>query len=181
MDNIQTQLKLDFKKINTWIKKMKSLNDYQVRLGVFGGNKTKKGDEDNKDVSLPLIAAVHEFGSKDMNIPERSFLRMPLQGHKDRITENVANNIVGKMEKNDFRGVYNDIGNAAKNVVHKAFATQGDGRWPQRAPISDEGGWMRNPKSGKPFKILKGKPHPLLHDTGMLENSIRFKVIGGSK
>jgi phage gpG-like protein len=171
------QLKLDLKKIDAWINKITSLNNYQVRLGVFGGSRTK----DKKDMSLPLLAGVHEFGSKKMNIPERSFLRVPLKSHKQEITESVAIHIMSRLNEDNAQGVYQDIGNAALNVVHNAFATEGDGKWQKRAPISDEGGWMKNPVSGKPFKIEKGKPHPLLHDTGILENSIRYEVTGGDK
>ncbi|GBR73938.1 prophage protein [Candidatus Termititenax aidoneus] len=142
------------KKVKKWVEKITALNQHQVRLGVFGGNA-----EDG--TSLPMIGAVHEFGSKKRSVPERSFLGTPLKSHKQEITESVAINVLNRLEKDDVEGVYDDIGNAALNVVHNAFATEGDGAWPKRKKKSDG--------------------HPLLHDTGVLENSIRYEVTGGQK
>lgn len=148
---------------------------YKVRVGVLGSKATEShGDK----ITNAFIAHIHEYGSISMNIPKRSFLRVPLEL---KIWDWVKANKDGyyeMMKINKLRKWYAKLGLAAEAIVKEAFSTKGYGTWKDNAPITISGGWMRNPVSGKLFKVKgKGGDGLPLNDTAQLKNSISNKVL----
>lgn len=58
----------------------------QRNSGVYVGVPQGAGQYED-GTPIAVIAAVHEFGSADGHIPERSFLRAPLRGGQDRFKQ----------------------------------------------------------------------------------------------
>lgn len=155
----------------------------RVQVGVLGGKDARSGDESAGYVpGNAEIGLVHEFGvtagaspfkmpgvskqpvkSPGMNLPERSFLRMPL------ITKlPVAIVAQGKaawrkaiVEKGVVFALKN-LGVLAEGVVQDAFATGGFGTWPRLSK----------------FTIKKKGSAAILIDTAQLRQSVTSRVVG---
>lgn len=106
-------------------------------------------------------AVVHEFGSANGRIPERSFLRMPFKVKSDDLGAGVLK---------EFQAVFDDkrtvdvalgrIGLRAVNVVKDAFRTGGFGKWKKLAQSTiDEKGFS-----------------DILENTRVMRNSITWVV-----
>lgn len=67
----------DTNRIPNSLRGLSSLNGKKIDVGVFG------------DEEMAMIAAVHEFGSPKMNIPERSYLRSGYDEHIDETTKQI--------------------------------------------------------------------------------------------
>ena len=66
------------------------------------------------------------------------------------------------------------LGGAYELAMKEIFTK---GSFEGNAQITIEGGWMRNHVSGKPFYVEgKKSSHPLEGKTGLLRQSIKFKV-----
>lgn len=67
--------------------KLRSLRERMQRNnGVYVGVPQGAGSYED-GTPIAVIAAVHEFGSADGQIPERSFLRVPLRSGQDRFKQ----------------------------------------------------------------------------------------------
>lgn len=109
---------------------------------------------------LAVIGAVHEFGSADGHIPERSFLRVPLRAAQDEIAA---------IFKNQLHLVV-DSSLTARQLMEQVGA--------RGAAISQEaisGGIAPGNKASTVAR--KGSSTPLV-DTGRLRQSITYKVEG---
>lgn len=109
-------------------------------------------------ITLPELAAVHEYGSHDGHIPERSFIRSAMAEHEkelEKLTKKVANAVSdGRMEKKRAIGI----------LAQKAVD------W-IRGKI-DEG----VPPPNRPSTVAaKGSDHTLI-DTGQLRNSLTWSL-----
>lgn len=146
----------------------------RVRVGVLG-NKADRFDEDwNKSkLNNPTLGLIHEFGIVAMgpapegkniprtSLPARSFLRMPLTNYLpkeiDKIGRAVWRAIILK------KGVLvalGDLGQIARNVVDRAFATGGFGYWAPNSPRTIK---------------RKGSSKPLI-DSAQLRKSVSWRV-----
>ena len=97
----------------------------QALLGIFQGKDAR--DDKNSNVA---IGAKHEFGSFSENIPQRSWLRMPVKVKAKDIAGNVA--IAIKNNLTNPKGadiVAKSIGAASLGVIQEAFDTKGFGQW----------------------------------------------------
>lgn len=107
---------------------------------------------------IAVIAAVHEFGSADGHIPERSFLRAPLRGGQDRFKQifqaGLPQVVSGEMTM--FQ-LLSQVGAAGVGTAQEAIA---EGIDPANAPSTVE---------------QKGSSTPLV-DTGRLRQSITHVV-----
>lgn len=127
-------------------------NPATLKIGVLGGGRNA------------TVGAVHEFGAPGRNIPQRSFLRVPLS---ENLNKELANSqLMGVDELNQVIKTgsmvpwLKKIGVAAEAVVDDAFETSGNGAWPPwRNPHYHNGGGM------------------LLVDTGQLREAITSQVI----
>lgn len=146
------------------IAKLLSTNQLpKVKVGVLASTAQRAQDVQNN----AQIGFTNEFGKLTgyPKIPERSFIRMPLNLHfNNRLKQKKS--LAGKeFEKALKSGKIEDfarkVGLVAEEVIQEAFETRGWGKWPKNAPLTVE---------------LKGSDAPLI-DTGQLRRAITSKVI----
>lgn len=103
---------------------------YYVDIGVLGEGGSAEGG-----ITLAGLGAVHEFGTdkagrnRDTQIPERSFLRMPLETGQEEIEKEIDPHIQKLIEDGDIKGIFELIGIAGEARVQEAFETGGFGLW----------------------------------------------------
>lgn len=109
--------------------------------------------------SVFLVGAVHEFGSEDGRIPERSFLRGTMRA-KQRELDAIAETVAKKVTRSGgtFEQGLNMLGSVLAAAIQEAIA---DGIPPPNAPSTI---------------ARKGSSKPLI-DTGHLRQSITWKVV----
>jgi phage gpG-like protein len=102
-----------------------------VDIGILGeSNQTTEGG-----LTLAGLGAVHEFGTDRAGrgnktvIPERSFIRMPLEIGADDIEKYVGKNYQKNIETGNIKGIFKDIGIAGEAKIQEAFETGGFGEW----------------------------------------------------
>lgn len=164
---------IDAKKVTEMIKKLRDeLNSgYQgAKAGYLRGDKGKIPDPENPDLpDISEIAKWNEFGT--YNIPPRPFVRTAQQTaikKCERTTQLLL------QEGTDMQTVCKRIAQLLSAEM-KSNITRGN--WTPNAPITVNGGWMRNKKSGKLFYVKgKGSSRPLVN-TGNLVQSIHTAVI----
>jgi hypothetical protein len=139
-----TDTDLGLKKI---LSEMKSFRNSAVKVGVLEGATESDG------TPMALIAAVHEYGSKKRNIPQRSFVRGWVDDSKSQI-----NSTVEKLMARVSGGTL---------TAQKALKTLG---------VFGVGGIKAKIKRG-PFTPLSRRKGTPLIDTGQLRNSINYEVI----
>ena len=132
-------------------------NQKQALLGIFQSEDARDDKESNV-----AIAAKHEFGSFSENIPQRSWLRMPVKVKANDIAGNAA--IAIKNNLTNPKGtdiVAKSIGAAGLGVIQEAFDTKGFGQWKPNAPAT---------------VIAKGGKNTPLIDKAELRQAITFSV-----
>jgi len=119
----------DFSKLEKLVENLGK--KYYTDVGILGeGGYTEDGG-----ITLAGIGAVHEFGTdkagrnRNTKIPERSFLRMPLETGQDSIEKEVAPKLQKLLESGDIKGIFELIGIAGEARVQEAFETGGFGLW----------------------------------------------------
>lgn len=133
---IKATSKVDIENLEVFNENMEGLNKNHAEIGIWGGKTEEGGD-------LVVMASAHEFGSKKNNIPERSFLRYPIEHHKKKIIKTftvLADR--NKYVKNGWEVVYNGVRATAEDAVMEAFDTGGWGTWAKLkdATIKAKGG-----------------------------------------
>lgn len=138
------------------VRRIEGIADKHAKVGVVG----QAADDDHDGLTNAEIAAVHEFGTEDGHIPERSFLRATFRDQRDKLVAMQVKAckaiLAGKM---DARRALELIGAWGAGAV-KMFITRGANLAPL-APITIK---------------RKGSTRPLV-DTGQLVNSITFVVV----
>lgn len=134
-----------------------------VNVGILGdGSRGAGGKVANNNAS---IGAVHEFGS--VNVPQRSFLRIPLIDHLDKRLKKEGvlskKSIAEAVKNGSVQMVMAQIGVVAEGIVLEAFDTNGFGKW---APL-------------RPSTLSSKKNQQTLVETGQLRNSITHEVVDG--
>lgn len=98
------------------------------RIGVLGGNNARQKD---KAATNATIGAAHEFGTE--NMPQRSFLRVPLT---DNLNKRIESS--GLLDADVMKEVIKvgsvipwlkKIMGIAEGIVAEAFASNGFGKW----------------------------------------------------
>lgn len=148
-----------------------NLRKLQADLAVFEKSKVQVGifsDHDARADSKPTalgnaeIGTIQEFGSIKRNIPERSFLRVPLMDYlPDAIKATGATPWRASILKEGAVATLNRLGWVARNVVQDAFASGGFGMWAANHPRT-----IRE----------KGSSQPLIA-TAKMRQSISHRVI----
>jgi len=146
----------------------KQLKDVKIKVGL------PKGTPANKDgVSLIEIGAVQEFGSPAKNIPERSFIRIPLDNAKADyfkfIKKQGINILNGKQSTAD---ATEKLGVWGQTVIKKSFTNN---NWAPNSEVTINGGWINS--GGKAVYVKgKGSSRPLI-DSGQLRQAITWEVV----
>lgn len=92
--------------------------------------------DDGESIDIATLAAVHEFGSDKMSIPERSFLRKTYANYSKEFEQFVAKNkdkIAQEIIKHGVDYVLGKFGAWWVNKVEKTFEAQGPG-WAALSP-----------------------------------------------
>lgn len=151
-----------------------------AKVGILE-NAPKPEDEDGAALPFTMasLGAIHEFGSKDGTIPERSFIRAGIDANESELREvarKVARGIYeGRFDVEKGLGILGTKGAAA---IRK-FVTKGDQVPPPNAPSTvrqkvKKGAWRgRGPVDAA--KLVR-----TLVDTGRMIGSVTYAVeIGG--
>lgn len=146
-------VKGDFSKLENLLKGLKT--KMSVRVGVFQEATAPDGEK------VASYGADNEFGVPERRIPERSFIRMPIETKAGKIAADVEKRKRDRIEQGNIRGIFEDIGLAAEAVIQEAFDTRGFGTWKENAEMTIE---------------KKGSDAPLI-DEGLLRRSITSKVV----
>lgn len=111
----------------------------------------------------------HKYG----RIPARDFVRVLKEKHWRPLNRAVATKVIDIQNTSPDVDM-NFIGVVAKGQLQRAMKDSNE--YVPNAPFTINGGWMANPKNGKPFYSEgKGSERPLL-DTGTLINSVDFEI-----
>lgn len=177
----------DFKQLEKLIKELDS--DYYVDIGILGKQTaTEDGitlagigavQEFGKIINHPggtpykivgkgksvfvkkgSADAIGVTGPHQISIPERSFIRMPLEKKAKDIQKDAENIMQDSMEKQDIKQIFTTIGISGEAAIKEAFATRGFGSWAPNAEST-----VRQKDSDSP-----------LIDEGALRNGITSKV-----
>lgn len=146
-------VKGDFSKLENLLKGLKT--KMSVRVGVFQEATAPDGEK------VASYGADNEFGVPERRIPERSFIRMPIETKAGKIAADVEKRKRDRIEQGNIRGIFEDIGLAAEAVIQEAFDTRGFGTWKENAEMTIE---------------KKGSDAPLI-DEGLLRRSITSRVV----
>jgi hypothetical protein len=146
-------VKGDFSKLENLLKGLKT--KMSVRVGVFQEATAPDGEK------VASYGADNEFGVPERRIPERSFIRMPIETKAGKIAADVGKRKRDRIEQGNIRGIFEDVGLAAEAVIQEAFDTRGFGTWKENAEMTIE---------------KKGSDAPLI-DEGLLRRSITSKVV----
>lgn len=150
-----SKVKVDDKAWKQLARHLKSIKreGASIRVGVLSSATREDGAD------MVVIAAVHEFGSPSIGVPERSFIRSGIREERDslvKLLNVVARSIVGeKMTVDEGLG---RLGLWAQTVVRKKIIS----------------GTITPPLAASTI-ARKGSDKPLI-DTGQLVNSITWEI-----
>ena len=136
-----------------------------VKVGILqSSGKIGRSDEKSK-INNAELGAVHEFGTQ--NIPERSFLRMPLEDDFDaELEKSAADKDFCELMVKDPNAFLNRLGQKALKVVQNAFNNGG----------SSQTKWTAlNPKYAKTKNV-----NMILVETSQLRDSVSYEVVEGN-
>lgn len=131
---------------------------YVTRVGILGEKASEIHNETDK--TNAEIGAIHELGLV-AHIPERSFLRMPLETKLGQWIENNLDIYEKCLKKGSMKQWFEAVGFAAEKIIDDAFATGGFGSWARLSPVT---------------VAMKGGRLQILVDTGQLRSSITSAV-----
>lgn len=151
-----------------------SLAQYQGRIGVLSreqhANSAKSYSEDG--LTNAELAAVHEFGSLEGNIPPRSFFRLTeiVKGKAMAdFVKSQEHNILKRILNGQAKLVIEKLSIKWEAFIHECFETEGFGTWQKLSDITLK---MREKK--RKDKTQGGVQ--ILQDTGAMERSIISEV-----
>lgn len=149
----------------------------KVALVGVPNNAERPLDENDKpaEISMAELAFIMEKGSEVNKIPPRPFMKR---------TRERAENKIAKFARSLYSAILHGKAGANKSLkrLGEAYELEMKATFTQEtfapnAPITINGGWMRNKVSGKAFKVEgKKSTRPLIHD-GRLRQSIINKVV----
>jgi hypothetical protein len=146
--------------LNSFVKALDESGKFNIKVGVLGNkvNRKSEGPLTNAEIGFK-----HEFGSYSERIPQRSFLRMPLQDKaNDALDMLVKEGLLGMLAQGQLKLILKLLGVACENVIGQAFETAGFGNWKPLTKFTIERKRQHNPQ-------------PLI-DTRQLQRSITSRV-----
>lgn len=129
----------------------------------------------DSDIGLAAIGYILEKGSTVNHLKPRPWMQQTRQRNEKRmiglskkLLKAISNGSTTAMD------AIKKLGGAYELAMKEIFTK---GSFERNAQITIDGGWMRNHVSGKPFYVEgKKSSHPLEGKTGLLRQSIKFKV-----
>ncbi len=165
------------KGFKAFIKSMRDLTEApHVKVGLLGDSSNARDDGQLTNVE---IGGVHEFGTEDGKIPERSFMRSTLDAQKNKI-ENTIKRLVQQMlidpKAMPAERILGLVG-AKLAADIKNHVTQGD---PIPPPNTPEVFMRKLLKGAKGFNKTGVAPRTLV-DTGQMIGAITWAVSKGGE
>lgn len=163
---------VDLDKLKTLYESLKTKPSIEV--GVFS-NKTGRKD----DMTNAKLAAIHEMGAPEYNLPARSTLKVPISDHATEIMATARGKAEEMIKAGGPMRLWKQIGIAAEKIVLQAFQTGGFGKW---APLKYGTLMAKLKGSLKKRKITRGLIYAgqvgegILIDTGELRRSYSSRV-----
>lgn len=140
------------------LKTMRKLDDTFVDAGIFEG----EGGSSDSSITVAQLGTIHEFGTSDGRIPERSWMRS---------TDSENRNKYSKMMDAVFDRVLRGKGQIASRLTAVGERIASD----LRRKITS----LRTPPNAASTIAQKGSSNPLI-DTGHMRQSVRSRInIGG--
>lgn len=137
------------------MKKFNDMNEYTVAVGLF----PESGYEPGTEITTAQVGAVHEFGSKDGTIPQRSFIRGTVSEMASQITEMQGEHLTYVLAGTiTYQNALKRIGMTVKQRIQSRIR---EGISPANKPAT--------------IAAKRGKTTPLIN-TGHMLNSITYKV-----
>lgn len=176
MADLQIKLPKNVRSFNVFLAKVKKkYAGMGVEVGVVKNSRgvvkrgSKKGQP--KKITVAEEAFYNCMGVPEMNIPARDYQTKTVKENKAKWSKYAKK----ALKTHSTLQVVKVLGNSAKDDTKAVIANFGE---PANAPITVNGGWMRNRISGKMFYVEgKGKNQPLV-DNGDLLKSIAYQVVG---
>ena len=153
MANPEEYLKL----LSKYTKELEKLAGSEVVVGIPATKNKQYNGEDGQNITLAELGAIHEYGVPENGIPQRSFLRVPLQTNLDVLYKSLDKNL--KFSKTNTNQALGKLGAKGVSIVLEAFKSSGNGTWSPLKPSTRKG--------------TGAKP---LIDTGQLRQSMTFKI-----
>ena len=149
-------LSKNIKLLRSYEKNIKGALASYVEVGIIGDK--VQGNLYN-GTPIVEIAAQHEFGSNEHNVPQRSFIRHSVNVKSNELKSFINKKLdVKKSLKREKR--LELIGIFATNIIKKSFTTKGYGSW---QPLKDE--------------TIKGKgSSQILIENGNLRRAVTWNV-----
>lgn len=139
------------------IKLMKRIKASQIKVGLPKSTSAKMHKD--SDLSIAAIGAIHEFGSSDGKIPERSFIRTTIQAKRKDIKKlfhtETKKVIAGTQSVDKMMG---KIGVLTSGAIQKTIVDLTD---PANAPSTVS---------------AKGSSNPLI-DSGQMRQSVTWELV----
>lgn len=154
------------------------MDDMALYVGIPEKN---AGREDGKMNNVQL-AYIHSQGSAKMGIPARPFIEpaIELEENREKIARQYKAAFLAALD-GDAGGALAALNKAGMEAENAVKTYMGSGALAPNAPITVNGGWMRNKVSGKLFYVKgKGSTAPLI-DTGALRSSVTYVIERGGK
>ncbi len=153
-------VKTNFSVLRTLQRQLTELELMRAQVGLFKDTAGRSADagriQDN-----PSLGFVHEFGSIKKNIPERSFLRMPLTLHLGAIILAKGTDWLWLLRNRGAKRLMQFLGAVAEDVVQEAFSTRGYGAWPAL----------------KAETVRRKKSSAILIESAQMRKAIAYRVI----
>lgn len=157
-------------------RELERAKNYFALIGIPSDAKCpvdEKGQE--AGINMAELALIMEKGSPANKVPARPFMqktRMRAEGRFAGLMKKFYSQLL--RGKGDAVQMLKRLGAAYEGEMRETFTKEA---FAQNAPITIHGGWMRNKKSGKPFKVKGKKSSRPLINTGRLRGSIMSKVV----
>lgn len=145
------------------------------RLVALVGIPSDSRQHDDSNIGLAAIGYILEKGSDVNRLKPRPWMKQTrernekrMMGLSKKLLKAISNGSTTAMD------AIKKLGASYEGAMKEIF-TKGSFR--RNEQITIDGGWMRNHVSGKPFYVEgKKSSHPLEGKTGLLRQSIKFKV-----
>jgi hypothetical protein len=151
------KVKRDFSRFAKLRKQLEDLQTHKAQVGLFEDTASRKpGRGEISD--NPSLGYEHEFGNMEDNLPQRSFLRMPLMAHMGEV---LKFDWLRRIRMNGTKSAVKLLGVLGEETVQEAFATGGFGQW---APLS-------------PRTIKRKGSSRILIDSAQLRKAVTSRVV----
>lgn len=156
--------------MNTVAYNIAPLQTLQRQLGELEASRTQVGllretagrvSDPGRISENPSLGFVHEFGDPEHNIPERSFIRMPLMTQLGRIILARGTSWLYLLRTRGAKRTLAFLGAVAEDVIQEGFATRGFGNWPELSRIT----------------IRRKKSSAILIESAQMRKAVTYRVI----